>query len=114
MGKSKWTVDTLKEHFEKILLEKDRALSAALIAVKDENRKTEVAAERRFELLNELRAGVATKDQLFALEKVVEDLKTGSDIGKGKGVGADKTLYYIFAVAGFIGIIFGMYMAFKH
>lgn len=77
----------LKEYFEKILEEKDKALAAALIAVKEENRKTEIAAEKRFELLNELRSGVATKDEVRALEKVVEDLKTSRDTGVGKGLG---------------------------
>jgi len=114
MGKSKWKVDTLKEHFEKILSEKDKALSAALIAVKDENRKTEIAAEKRFELLNELRSGVATKDQVHALEKVVQDLKTSRAEIKGTLHGADKVLYYIFALAGFVGIVFGIYMGMKH
>lgn len=91
-----WTIESLKEHFEKLIAtqqvhfeniqaEKDKALTAALIAVKEENRKTEVAAEKRFELLNELRSGVATKDQLQALEKMVDDLKTSRDKGDGKG-----------------------------
>jgi uncharacterized OsmC-like protein len=65
---------SLREYFEKILEEKDKALNAALIAVKAENQKTEVAAEKRFDLLNELRGDVATKAQLQALEKVVESL----------------------------------------
>lgn len=96
-----WTIETLKEYFEKIFIEKDKywhgilnekdkALAAALIAVKEENRKTEVAAEKRFELLNELRSGVATKDQLVALEKMVDDLKTSRDKGDGRGSGMDK------------------------
>jgi len=38
---------SLKEYFEKILEEKDKALAAALVAVKEENRKTEAAAEKR-------------------------------------------------------------------
>jgi len=73
--KNEWTVDTLKYHIEKLLEEKDKALNAALIAVKEENRKTEVAAEKRFDLLNELRGDVATKAQLEALEKVVKTLE---------------------------------------
>lgn len=82
-----WTLQTLKEYFERMFEERAKALDAALIAVKEENRKTEAAAERRFELLNELRSGVATKDQLEALEKVVDDLKTSRDTGQGKGDG---------------------------
>lgn len=96
---------TLKEHIEKILDEKDKALAAALIAVKEENRKTEVAAEKRFELLNELRSGVATKDEVRALEKVVEDLKASRDTGVGKGQGSKDVIDIIkllILVAGFI------------
>jgi hypothetical protein len=111
-----WTIDTLKEHFEKILAEKDKgfykileekdkALSAALIAVKEENRKTEIAAEKRFELLNELRSGVATKDQLLSLEKVVDDLKTSRDKGEGKGQGISQFIGWIIAGITIIGFI---------
>lgn len=95
----------LKEYFEKILEEKDKALAAALIAVKEENRKTEIAAEKRFELLNELRSGVATKDEVKALEKVVEELKTSRDTGIGKGQGGKDVIDIIklaILVAGFI------------
>jgi nitric oxide reductase large subunit len=102
---SDWTVDTLKEYFESLLIEKDKALSAALIAVKEENRKTETAAEKRFELLNELRSGVATKDQMHALEKMVDDLKTSRDRGEGKGQGGKDVMDIIklvIVIAGFI------------
>jgi hypothetical protein len=92
---TEWTVDTLKEHFEKILNEKDKALSAALIAVKEENRKTELAAEKRFELLNELRGDVATKTQLEALEKVIDDLKTSRDTTQGRGIGMTQFWGYL-------------------
>lgn len=88
---------TLKEHIEKILEEKDKALAAALIAVKEENRKTEIAAEKRFELLNELRSGVATKDEVRALEKVVEDLKSNKDKVEGRGAGMEKLYGWIVA-----------------
>ena len=74
---------SLKEYFEKILEEKDKALNAALIAVKAENQKTEIAAEKRFDLLNELRGDVATKAQLQALEKVVESLTRLVYVGVG-------------------------------
>lgn len=92
-------------HIEKILEEKDKALAAALIAVKEENRKTEIAAEKRFELLNELRSGVATKDEVKALEKVVEDLKTSRDKGEGKGEGVGKFIGWIIAAIAVIGFI---------
>jgi hypothetical protein len=106
-----WTVETLKEHFEKILEEKDRALAAALIAVKEENRKTEIAAEKRFELLNELRSGVATKEQLEALEKVVDDLKTSRDTGAGKGLGLSQGWSILIGAIGVIATVLSIFYA---
>lgn len=100
-----WTIETLKEHFERVLDEKDKALQAALIAVKEETRKTEIAAEKRFELLNELRSGVATKDQLYALEKVVDDLKSSRDKGDGKSTGYAQFIGWIIAVITIIGFV---------
>lgn len=96
---------TLKEHFEKILSEKDKALAAALIAVKEENRKTEIAAEKRFELLNELRSGVATKDQYESLDKSLNELKARIDKTEGSGAGIQKFIGWIIAaiaVAAFV------------
>ena len=110
---SEWTIATLKEHFEAILIEKDKALSAALIAVKEENRKTEIAAEKRFELLNELRSGVATKDQLLALEKVVEDLKSSRDKGEGKSAGYSQFIGWIAFGITFIGFLIMVYTKLK-
>jgi len=101
---------TLQYHFEKILEEKDRALAAALIAVKEENRKTEIAAEKRFELLNELRSGVATKDEVKALEKVVEDLKASRDKGEGKGQGGKDLMDIIKLVIIIAGFLLGYFV----
>jgi uncharacterized membrane protein YdfJ with MMPL/SSD domain len=103
--KNSWKTGTLKEYFEKILEEKDKALVAALIAVKDENKKTETAAEKRFELLNELRSGVATKEEVKALEKVVEDLKSSRDMGAGKDNGISKFLGWVIAILAVIAFI---------
>lgn len=94
---SDWTIETLKQHYDRVLSEKDKALEAALIAVKEENRKTEIAAEKRFELLNELRGGVATKEEVRALEKVVDDLKSSRDTGAGKSEGYVRFTGYIIA-----------------
>lgn len=98
-----WNVITLKEHFEAILLEKDKALAAALIAVKEENRKTEIAAEKRFELLNELRDGVATTEQLQAVQKEMGEIKDRLNRTEGKGIGM-KDLWAI--ILGLIGLFF--------
>lgn len=100
---------TLLYHIEKILEEKDKALAAALIAVKEENRKTEIAAEKRFELLNELRSGVATKEEVRGLEKVVEDLKVSRDIGSGKNAGYTQFIGWIVAAISIIGFLITVY-----
>lgn len=108
---SEWTITTLKEHFETILIEKDKALVAALVAVKEENRKTEDAAEKRFDLLNELRQGVATTEQLDSQEKVVSVLSTRltklESLLTGKTSGSDKTLSYIMMAMVAASIVIG-------
>ncbi len=119
-----WTPKMIKEHFEillkekdryteGILAEKDKALAAALIAVKEENRKSEIAAEKRFDLLNELRSGVATKDEVKALEKVVEELKTSRDIGSGKSAGYSQFIGWIAFAITFIGFLIMVYSKIK-
>lgn len=88
---------SIKKYFERILKEKDKALKAALIA-----------NEKRLDLLNELRSGVATKDQLEALEKVVEDLKVSRASIEGKGEGYKQFLGWIVAGVTIFGIIAGL------
>jgi len=110
---NEWTITTLKEHIETILVEKDKALIAALVAVKEENRKTEDAAEKRFDLLNELRQGVATTEQLDSQEKVVSVLSTRltklESLLTGKTSGSDKTLSYIMMAMVAVSIIVGLW-----
>lgn len=77
---------SIKKYFERILIEKDKALNAALIS-----------SDKRLDLLNELRSGVATKDEVRALEKIVEDLKESRDLGKGKGAGVAQFIGWIIA-----------------
>lgn len=73
---SEWTIGTLKEHYDAFFIEKDKALNAALTSLNE-----------RLGLLNELRGGVATKEEIKALEKIVDDLKASRDTGVGKGIG---------------------------
>jgi len=105
---SGWTIDTLKEHFEALLAEKDKALIAALVAVKEENRKTEVGAEKRFDLLNELRDGVATKEQLEALEKIVNELKDRLNTSQGSLQGSQLTKGNLYATVIAMGAALGI------
>jgi len=92
---SEWTVNTLKEHFDALLIEKDRALQAAL-----------VANEKRLDGLNELRQGVATTVQIDALEKVVDDIKERLNHIEGNAQGSQVTKGNIYTAIGVgVGII---------
>lgn len=108
---TEWTIVTLKEYFEKILEEKDKAINIALSSAKESVIKAENAAEKRFELLNELRSGVATKDQLGALEKVVDDLRSSRDTGTGKSSGISQSWAILLGAIGLIGTILAIFFA---
>ena len=58
---SEWTVKTLKKYFERALKEERQARKIALDSLND-----------RLKLLNELRGNVATKEEIKALEKVID------------------------------------------
>jgi len=75
---------SLKEYFDALREADKDALKAALIA-----------AEKRLDLLNELRQGVATTDQLNALEKVVSALARLVYIGLGAVLALQLVLQYI-------------------
>jgi len=62
----------LKEHIEKILDEKEKALNAALIS-----------NDKRLDLLNELRGDVATKAELKAVVEKIDTLQKLVYIGVG-------------------------------
>jgi len=89
---------SLKEYFERILNERDKALDAALVSINE-----------RLKLLNELRGGVATKEQLIALEKVLSELKDRFNQTEGKSAGLDKgwvlLIGFVALVGGIIAIV---------
>ena len=84
-------MDERKEHLKELRVADQRAIDAALVAQEKAIVKAENAAERRFELLNELRDGVATKEQLESLEKVTIDLKDRLNLTEGSSKGAQQT-----------------------
>ena len=102
---SGWTVATLKQHYDQRLLDIDKALQAALAAAERASAKTELAGEKRFELLNELRSGVATIEQLKALEKVVNELKARLDRSEGRGSGLNAGWVYLVGALGLAATI---------
>ena len=52
----------------------DKAVGIAQANQKENTLKAETAADKRFELLNELRAGVASTGELESLEKIVNSI----------------------------------------
>lgn len=92
---SEWTLDTFKEHVDQRFTDQDKAVSAALQAAKEAVIKAETAADKRFELLNELRNGVATVEQLEALEKVVNALQRLVYIGLGAVLALQVVLQFV-------------------
>lgn len=60
---------TLKEHFEKILEEKDRALSAALLAAKEAVQIAERNAERWRDQANEWRGAMTDREKNFVTRR---------------------------------------------
>jgi chromosome condensin MukBEF ATPase and DNA-binding subunit MukB len=96
---------------EAALLAADRAVQAALLAAKEAVQKAELSADKRFELLNELRSGVATMAQFEALEKIVIDLSKRMNVNSGRSSGYDASWKLFTALAGLAGLVLGL--AFK-
>jgi hypothetical protein len=122
-----WTIETLKEHFEKILAEKDKALVAALVSAKEavtvalSSAKEAVAvaeknAEKWRDSANEWRSAMNDKDKLLmtrsefvsykeATEKALQAEKSRGDRGEGKSEGYAKFIGWIIAGITIIGFI---------
>lgn len=86
-----------------------KALDAAFLSAEKAVSKAETSADKRFELLNELRVGVATKDELDALEKLVVTLSSRIDMTQGVETGRqwnwNTIITVILAVAAIAGVI---------
>lgn len=115
---SGWSVDTLKvlmderqAHLRELRVSDQRAIDAALVSQEKAIVKAENAAEKRFELLNELRDGVATKEQLGALEKEMGGLAERITRSEGAKQGSTEmrvlisgAVLLVLSVLAFIGI----------
>lgn len=90
------------------LVSAEKAVEAALEAAKEAVVKAEVATEKRLEGLNELRQGVATRDQLDALLARISDIKERVDkmeantLGRAGGLKDNMSLIlFLITIAGF-------------
>lgn len=77
--------------------------------------KQETATNERLHLLNELRAGVATTNDLDGLERRVNDLKERLDRAEGKGAGLQAGWGYMVAGIGLVVLLvnFAFFVATK-
>jgi|SRR6185369_100757 len=118
---------SLKEHFEDLLEEADKryqqrfndtkiAVDAALAAAEKAVTKAEMAAEKRFESVNEFRNTLSDQQRTLmpraeteALFKVVEDkitvITSNQTRSDGKGVGIAQALGWILAGIAIIGFL---------
>jgi hypothetical protein len=110
---SQWTVDTLKEHVETVLAEKDKAINIALNAAKEAVNVAEKNAEKWRDNANEWRAAMNDKDKTLmqkaefitykeATEKALVAEKQRGDKGEGKNDAYVKFIGYIIAAAAII------------
>jgi hypothetical protein len=108
--------DEDRAHLRELIDERDRryqerheasqkALDAALLSAKEAVAKAELSTDRRMELLNELRTGVATSDQLDALEKVVNELASRVTRAEGSGAGRIAMYGWIIAAVGALATV---------
>lgn len=99
------------QHIREIMDERDRryqerfeasekAVQAALASAKEAVLKAEMSVDKRIELLNELREGVATAEQLEALEKIVAELAKRLDRAEGAGQGRGAMFGWMIAAVG--------------
>lgn len=100
---SGWTVDTLKVHYDQRFIDQDKAIT-----------KAETAADKRFELLNELRDGVATKEQFAAAEKLIDGLTSRLDKIEGNSAGVYKSWGLLLGAVAGIATIIGVILAFNN
>lgn len=103
----KQLMDERKEHLKELRVADQRAIDAALVSQEKAIVKAENAAERRFELLNELRDGVATKEQVEALDKVMDGLASRLDRIEGRSGGLNASWGYLIGGVGLIAAVVG-------
>ncbi len=114
-----WTIETLKEHFEKILAEKDKVINIALESAKEAVLVAERNAEKWRDNANEWRGAMTDREKTFATkaelaayaestEKALKVEKERGDIGQGKGSGFSDSWKIVLGFIGLIGGILGI------
>jgi len=94
------------------LLAAEKAVTTALIAAEKAVTKAEVATENRLTLLNELRSGVATMEQMEAMGVRLAELKERLDRIEGRSSGLNAGWVYLVGVIGLIGVVIAIVVRF--
>lgn len=66
-----WTIESLKEHFEKVLAERDKAISAALQSAEKAVQVAETNAEKWRNQANEWRGAMSDREKNFITRREV-------------------------------------------
>jgi hypothetical protein len=74
-------------HIRELMEERDRRYQQRFEGQERALSEAKDGIERRLDLLNELREGVASSTEILALEKVVEDLRDRINLRDGKSSG---------------------------
>jgi hypothetical protein len=116
MERNGWTIHTLKEHFETLLAEKDKAVNIALNAAKEAVQVAEKNAEKWRDNANEWRGAMTDREKTFlaksefttykeATEKAMEAEKERGDKGEGRKAGIAQFIGWIVAAVAILGFI---------
>jgi hypothetical protein len=111
-----WSIETLKEYFDKRFENSDESVKAALSAAKEAVTKAETAAEKRFESVNEFRNTLSDQQRNLmprseaevkfeSYTKQLDILTTRLDKSEGRGLGIAQALGWIIAGITIIGFI---------
>jgi hypothetical protein len=105
MNKSDWSIETLKEYFEKVLAEKDKAINIALAAAKEAVGVAEANSEKWRSNANEWRGAMTDREKTFVSRAEFESYKTSADKALSlekeradKGQGKNEATKYIIAL----------------
>ena len=89
----------------------DKFNAMILSAQKEAVTKAEIAADKRFDLLNELRMGVATHEQMEALEKVVTVMRDEVTGMRQRSAGVSASWAMMMGLGGLIITVVGVAVA---
>ncbi len=99
---------SLKEYFERILEEKDKAINIALAAAKEAVAVAESNAEKWRANANEWRAAMTDREKNFATKAEFLNLKERADIHQGKGQGLSQGWVILIGAVGLVSVIVGI------